>query len=262
MKKFLTSIFASIMLVFGCVGFSSCTEFEEALDLAFENQLLRVENEELKTQVEDLESELDNILVELNTLKFESTYPNRIIGDEANVILEHIDVTVEGEGDAVTVTDSATVIIKDGKYNGGQTPFGGAGNTAIYVNSVDAKVIIENGYFFINGLAVDEEGTKDAGHIDLIYCSAGTIEISGGYFVGANSDVWLVNCKDAAYQDGTAKIIITGGTFINFDPSNCVSEGEGTNFVAEGYIVEKETIDGVDYYKVVKAPEVQDEIQD
>ena len=46
---------------------------------------------------------------------------------------------------------------------------------------------------------------------------------------------FVLNCYDANRKSGTAKIIVTGGTFVNFDPSNCKAEGENTNFVADGY---------------------------
>ena len=44
-----------------------------------------------------------------------------------------------------------------------------------------------------------------------------------------------LNCYDANRKSGAAKIIVTGGTFVNFAPSNCKAEGENTNFVADGY---------------------------
>jgi hypothetical protein len=89
----------------------------------------------------------------------------------------------------------------------------------------------------------------------LIYVSQGTVEITGGYFYGADDTVWLLNCKDAFYKDGTASIVVKGGTFVGFNPKDCVSEGEHTSFLAEGYDVVKETINSVDYYTVVKVVE-------
>ena len=63
----------------------------------------------------------------------------------------------------------------------------------------------------------------------------------------------MINCIDSAYKAGTAKVIIKGGTFINFNPANCKAEGEGTNFVADGYKVTSETkANGDVYYTVVK----------
>ena len=86
-----------------------------------------------------------------------------------------------------------------------------------------------------------------------------TLTINGGTFAcepysnptyGYN---FLINCLDGAYKNGTAKAIIQGGTFINFDPSNCTAEGAGTNFVADGYKVVSQTqTNGDVWYTVVK----------
>ena len=86
----------------------------------------------------------------------------------------------------------------------------------------------------------------------------GTLIINGGTFAcepfgdpyGCN---FLINCIDAAYKDGTAKISITGGTFINFDPSDSASENPNGNFVADGYKVVSQTqTNGDVWYTVVK----------
>ena len=46
---------------------------------------------------------------------------------------------------------------------------------------------------------------------------------------------FLINCIDAAYKDGTAKIMVRGGSFVNYDPSDSASENPRGNFVDEGY---------------------------
>ena len=50
---------------------------------------------------------------------------------------------------------------------------------------------------------------------------------------------FMINCIDAAYKDGTAKIEIKGGTYYKFDPSDSESENPRGSFVAEGYTTEK-----------------------
>ena len=63
---------------------------------------------------------------------------------------------------------------------------------------------------------------------------------------------FLLNCLDGAYKDGTANIVVTGGTFVNFDPSNNTAEGAGTDFVADGYrVVSEEKENGDIWYTVV-----------
>lgn len=83
-------------------------------------------------------------------------------------------------------------------------------------------------------------GVYDAfGHSESIYCEKGVITINGGTFLstGCDDHRYLLNCKDANYIAGSATIIVKGGTFWDFDPSNCQAEGAGTNFVADGYVV-------------------------
>ena len=106
-----------------------------------------------------------------------------------------------------------------------------------------AAVTINDGYYYGGGTAVQVQ--------------EGTLIINGGTFAcepfgdlyGYN---FLINCVDSAYKNGTAKAIIQGGTFINFDPSNCTAEGAGTNFVADGYKVVSQTqTNGDIWYTVV-----------
>ena len=87
----------------------------------------------------------------------------------------------------------------------------------------------------------------------------GTLTINGGTFAcepfgdpyGYN---FLLNCIDSAYKNGTAKIIVKGGTFVNFNPADCSAEGAHTNFVAPDYKVVSETqANGGVWYTVVKA---------
>lgn len=76
---------------------------------------------------------------------------------------------------------------------------------------------------------------------ELIYCYAGTINIVNGTFKN-NGSPYLLNCYDANYQNGTAKIIVTGGKFYDFNPADNRAEGEHTSFVPEGYHVETSTV--------------------
>ena len=75
---------------------------------------------------------------------------------------------------------------------------------------------------------------------ELVYCYAGTINISGGIFKN-NGSPYLLNCYDTNYASGKAKIIVTGGKFYDFNPADNTAEGEHTNFLAEGYHVETST---------------------
>lgn len=84
----------------------------------------------------------------------------------------------------------------------------------------------------------------------------GTLVINGGTFqVTPDKDTgdcrYLLDCNDESYKNGTARIIVKGGTFVNFDPSNN-PEGEGTSYVADGYkVVSEMQTNGDIWYTVV-----------
>ena len=95
-----------------------------------------------------------------------------------------------------------------------------------------------------------------------VYAENGVIEINGGTFKLTNADTaerdennnlrFLINCLDKNYKAGTAKIIVKGGKFYEFDPANNVAEGANTNFVAEGYHSVMSEEEGKKVYTVVK----------
>ena len=146
----------------------------------------------------------------------------------------------------------------------GKTVTGSGYDGVFQIDGADAKVLIKNG----NVVAVEQSGsagkyamavwacaenceltlegltvTQDIAHtddkqMDMIYTSKGTIIINSGSFT-SGTPAWTLNCKDAAFKDGSATIIVNGGTFTGFDPCNNAAEGKGTSFVAEGV--------GVDY---------------
>lgn len=88
---------------------------------------------------------------------------------------------------------------------------------------------------------------------ELIYCYAGTINITNGTFKNlGESKAYMLNCYDSNYAAGTAKIIVTGGKFYDFNPADNTSEGEHTSFVPEGYHVETSTDGDSTVYTVKK----------
>lgn len=85
---------------------------------------------------------------------------------------------------------------------------------------------------------------------ELIYCYLGTINIYAGVFKNNGADkTFLLNCYDANRAAGTAKIVVYGGKFYDFDPGNNTAEGPGTSFLAEGYHTEASTVteEGVEH---------------
>ena len=90
-----------------------------------------------------------------------------------------------------------------------------------------AKLVIKDGTF--------------VGNIHAVYVFEGTATIDGGtysvqqkYPDESKAYEFVLNCYDANRANGTAKIIVNGGTFQNFDPMNNQAEGVGTSFVAAG----------------------------
>ena len=109
-----------------------------------------------------------------------------------------------------------------------------------------ANVVIENGTFI--------------GNIHAVYVLEGKLTVKGGFFAvqqkypdATKANEFVLNCYDANYKAQTASIVVTGGTFVNFNPADCKAEGEHTNFVADGYSVVSETqANGDVWYTVVK----------
>ena len=139
--------------------------------------------------------------------------------------------TVTGSGyDGVFQIDNADakVLIKNGNIVAVENT-GSAGKyaMAIWACKAECEVTLEN-------LNVSQKITHtDDKQMDMIYTSGGTIIINSGNFA-SGTPAWTLNCKDAAYKDGTANIIVNGGTFKGFDPMNNQAEGKGTSFVAAG----------------------------
>ena len=134
----------------------------------------------------------------------------------------------------------ADTTINAGKNGGIDT--GANGGYALNVRK-GANLTITGGSYYGGGTAVQVQ--------------EGTLTITGGHFaVEAFGEPYgynfLLNCIDSAYKNGTAKIIVMGGTFVNFNPADCQAEGEHTNFVADGYkVVSENKTNGEVWYTVV-----------
>lgn len=101
------------------------------------------------------------------------------------------------------------------------------------VQDKESAVTIENGVF--------------VGNIHAVYVESGVAYVNGGkysvqqkYSVESKADGFVLNCYDANRVNGTAKILVSGGEFSNFNPGDCWAEGAHTNFLAEGYYTEKD----------------------
>ena len=99
-------------------------------------------------------------------------------------------------------------------------------NIVIWANG--GNVTINGGTYTNTSIIGDDD------HYDVIYAKKNsTIVINNGHFEG-KTPAWLLNIYDDDRK--TASIKVKGGEFVGFDPANNNAEGEGTNFVADGYM--------------------------
>ncbi len=171
------------------------------------------------------------------------------------IVVNNKTATLDANGKTIANTDD---IWSDNEWslvsaqNGSSLTITGNGNFKAKENdcyAVDVQdgstVTIKNGTF--------------VGNIHAVYVLEGTAIIEGGtysvqqkYPDADKANEFVLNCYDANRTAGTAKIIVKGGTFINFNPADCKAEGAGTNFVADGYKVTSKTVGTDTYYTVVK----------
>lgn len=101
------------------------------------------------------------------------------------------------------------------------------------------------------------------GNVSTIYVYGGSLVINGGSFdlqqLSTYGDHrYEINLYDFSYRDGLASVSITGGSFVEYDPSNSASESPSANFVAEGYTVTDQTVSSKTTYTVVKATSAEE----
>ena len=190
-------------------------------------------------------------------------------GGIVNVATDLPTNNIEDSADARMVIKAPTTLNLDKKIISPDNM--GNNNTNFCALIVDADTTINagesggidtgtNGGYGINvrnGATLTINGGSYYGGGTAVQVQEGTLIINGGTFAcepfgdpyGYN---FLINCIDSAYKNGTAKVEIKGGTFVNFDPSNCQAEGAGTNFVADGYkVVSATQTNGDTWYTVV-----------
>lgn len=159
---------------------------------------------------------------------------NKLIGDltgqftngvvaTGNVVIDLNGYTltnINSNSGAIHVRGSQTVTVKNGTII--------SASDGVWVYSATAKVIVD-------GVKITADGAE------ALYAQNGTIEVLGGEFqvTGENKN-FVANLKDDNGKAGTAKIIVYGGKFHDYDPSNTTSENPAVSFVADGYTVTNE----------------------
>lgn len=121
--------------------------------------------------------------------------------------------------------------------------------------------VLEGGHLIINGGNYSVGTDVDTKCNATIYVEnvgkAGKVEIYGGTFTNAQ-DVnghhsFVLNQDDQLTEKC---ITVYGGTFIGFNPADNTSDGEHTNYVAEGYRSVKIEYEGKEAWKVEAIPAV------
>lgn len=178
------------------------------------------------------------LIANFSTDATKTTATDRLIVDKSITLdLNGYTMTIPGELEsslnwAAFYINGGTLTVKDSTKSTGaiigadkteENPTYRGGVYLFHLNS--GNLVIENGTFYAGGTVVNVE--------------TGTATVNGGKFsvypdVDTKDSRYLLNCIDKNYGDGTAKIIVNGGTFTNFDPRNNKAEGEGTDFVAPG----------------------------
>ena len=185
-----------------------------------------------------------------------------------------VDADVDVGGDVLTVTKKTTIDMNGKTIKNTAdiwTGDGSDGNWSLISARNGANLTItgngtfkakENDAFAVDvqdGSAVTIENGTFIGNMHAVYVYDGTAVIEGGFFdiqqksnIAGKEYEFVLNCYDANRDAGSAKIIVKGGTFVNFNPANNAAEGAGTNFVADGYSVISEKHGEDTWFTVVK----------
>ena len=162
------------------------------------------------------------------------------------------DVDFTDERAPLVITSDLTLnlngkTLKGGKVYDASSGMSGIDIAAISVDNGATLTIVGDGgiegssygVYAKNGTLNIKNGTFTA-ETSAVQVAAATANIEGGTFSNTDEDKrYTINCIDVNWKNGTAKVNITGGTFIDFNPANNHAEGAGTNFCAEGYTTYK-----------------------
>lgn len=146
-----------------------------------------------------------SITLDLNGKTIRNT--KDIWGDTANAILSI------KNGAKVTITGNGTIDAKE--------------NDCYTINVAKGDLTIENGTFY--------------GNVSVVQVEEGTLSVKGGTFdlhqKWEGSSKYLFNCIDSEFTSGNAKVAISGGTFVGFDPNVSPEQkvdGKTPSFAAPG----------------------------
>ena len=162
-----------------------------------------------------------------------------VVKSGANAVLDlggHQISNVGTDQYAIKVEEGASLVIRgEGKVYGG----GGTDYSCAVV--AFGRVTIESGEFSVGA---DKNGEGNS----CIYSNGGIVIINGGTYSSDamyNGRYWVLNSKNGT----DSVILVTGGTFVNFDPAHPNTD-DYPNYVANGY--KSVQIEGTNNYQVVE----------
>ena len=175
-----------------------------------------------------------------------------IATDAAFEITKKVTINLNGKTIATTQADTEGNGVFWVKAGGELTLNGEGTVNGVGGNAYNIAIWADGGKVIINGGTYTNEGAQDDGpdgaHFDLIYVkNGGAVEINGGTFK-CQTPEWTLNSHDT--KKGT--IVVNGGLFYQFNPSDCATEGAGTNWCAEG-LKGAESAENAGYYEIVDA---------
>ena len=184
------------------IGSKKYETLADAIRLAAKGQTVRLlADVEQNTQLAINKS----ITLDLNGKTIRNT--KDIWGDNANAILSI------KNGAKVTITGNGTIDAKE--------------NDCYTINVAKGDLTIENGTFY--------------GNVSVVQVEEGTLSVKGGTFdlhqKWEGSSKYLFNCIDSEFTSGNAKVAISGGTFVGFDPNVSPEQkvdGKTPSFAAPG----------------------------
>lgn len=167
---------------------------------------------------------------------------------EREVILDMNGKTLSNEVDVWNVEENNWSVIS--VRAGGNLIVEGNGKIQAKENDCYAIDVMDGGHLVVN------DG-EFVGNIHAVYVYEGSAQINGGtYSIQQKSEEqgkpneFVLNLEDAHRKEGTASIVVTGGTFVEFNPQNCKAEGDNTNFVKDGYVATLDKTASVPTYVV------------
>lgn len=140
-------------------------------------------------------------------------------------------------------TANPAILVKSGSKltisGNGKVDGGAGGDNSVMTIEPSAEVSIENGSYSVGG---DADGYGNS----CIYLQGpnSVLEVTGGEFrslTAYKGQYYVLNSANANKDNNM--IIVKGGKFWDFDPSNADIETPAKNYVPEGYKVTSETVE-------------------